>query len=908
MQQPDPRPFQAIKIGLASVETGEDRFSSNGYVYRPPVARYRCNLTALSQRYNLYFVAVGDHIAVYQPSFPFQKLSRDPALRIKRSLAEPEADGYLDRHRPHAVNHLIVGDLGTEEILLLSTDSGNVAAYHTKAIEEAIYRNPYKFSTAGWSDFVGLRPFFTHWVEESAWGLAIHTAGRMVAVSANKPYHWLTSDSSAKITVFAFALTNSQPSAQEDDMSDEEPDGERVDWYDWTPQTINSVRPSRDRNFKITLGGRNGHVSNIPSISFINTSEDPDGSWLLSTDITGATKLWRIWQGICHITYDCGGHQPEPDMGGAGWIVAALDPSAFRPAYTKAQFCGHDRPRPAAHYQGNPAESYDITNIVRLRTPGRSQNHPALPQESDDEEDDQDAEEINSQWSDEEEEESEEQRKRELVLGLRPLQVSSVQQHSFVPRFGETRPPSAAPTQITGTPIQVPDSPPTQSPWLQLVYDDYDDDATDDDFVSEPEVAWSSAGSPASQHTQTTSVDLDSRGHLIPPPSESVTVKPPPTLKRPRYDSSESIRVPMVAVMHCSKCHVRLILVPKARSPHFFCANILKQDLPDIDEHRSGFLTRLSMVQTIPELGIVVIGSQLGRVAVCTLTKNMANGALGFRVDWILPTKRQEREGQRPGLALLGIAVAPIQGRQRSVPETENAGAIGGDWARDRTIHGVRTTFDHRVLVLDGNKTRRNFDGSSSDESSHIQTRTSTHRRRTTKSQPKPIRKRPRHLDPSKGSTASSSRTQQPSPPHTSSSASSQQVSEGRASFSSLSSQASTQSRPFPALTSPELWEAVEPSRRYRLMLTYLDSSVLTYELERGVERDDICRPSIYEMQADSQSGLRGTRMSRAAPTFVPASNGGASPASHNTNGIPEEAVGGLADDIHEYVFSDDND
>jgi hypothetical protein len=184
----DGRSFRAVQIGLTSIETGKERFEREGIIVPPPLAYWRTNLTALSQRYNLYFVATKDTVAVYRPEFPFQKLRRLPALLIPPELAEPSAAGYIDPRTPHAVNHLIVGDLGSEEILLLSTDSGNVVAYHTKAIEDAIRRDPYRFSTDARSDTIGLRPFFSEWVHESAWGLAIHTQARMIAVSANTPF------------------------------------------------------------------------------------------------------------------------------------------------------------------------------------------------------------------------------------------------------------------------------------------------------------------------------------------------------------------------------------------------------------------------------------------------------------------------------------------------------------------------------------------------------------------------------------------------------------------------------------------------------------------------------------------------------------------------------------------------
>lgn len=42
--------------------------------------------------------------------------------------------GYIDVTRPHCVNHMIIGNLGTHEILLMSCDDGDVLAYYTHVI------------------------------------------------------------------------------------------------------------------------------------------------------------------------------------------------------------------------------------------------------------------------------------------------------------------------------------------------------------------------------------------------------------------------------------------------------------------------------------------------------------------------------------------------------------------------------------------------------------------------------------------------------------------------------------------------------------------------------------------------------------------------------------------------------
>lgn len=93
------------------------------------------------------------------------------------------------------------------------------------------------------------------------------------------------------------------------------------------------------------------------------------------------------------------------------------------------------------------------------------------------------------------------------------------------------------------------------------------------------------------------------------------------------------------------------------------------------------FGRRCSMLLTIPELHLVVLGSMCGRVALLTLTRpprEDGDGDAGslprrprraFRVDAVLPFKSEEYTRQRPYVCLLGIAVSPV-------PETERVSEL----------------------------------------------------------------------------------------------------------------------------------------------------------------------------------------------------------------------------------------
>jgi hypothetical protein len=99
------------------------------------------------------------------------------------------------------------------------------------------------------------------------------------------------------------------------------------------------------------------------------------------------------------------------------------------------------------------------------------------------------------------------------------------------------------------------------------------------------------------------------------------------------------------------------------------CDNILRQEFPhDVWFPRP--LTeydRLNMLTTIPELSLVLVASQVGRVALITITRPVQRDSrlghiVAMRVDLILPFKYEEStEKIRPSHGLLGMAVGPMQ-------------------------------------------------------------------------------------------------------------------------------------------------------------------------------------------------------------------------------------------------------
>ena len=203
----------------------------------------------------------------------------------------------INPYNPHAVNHLKVGDLGNEELLVCACDDGDVIAFTTRSLVYELEQLEAKQLEAiqlglERSEFVStLRPFFHCNVGKSAWGIAIHKEARLIAISANTHL----------ITVFAFALRqkHSPDSAQgspQDTQSAEDIEDEicRRAEEGWQAAGPVSLNPDRTRD-QITI--LCGHTCNIPSISFCNTEDDPTGRYLISMDIQGIVAVWRIFEG-----------------------------------------------------------------------------------------------------------------------------------------------------------------------------------------------------------------------------------------------------------------------------------------------------------------------------------------------------------------------------------------------------------------------------------------------------------------------------------------------------------------------------------------------------------------------------------------------------------------------------------
>ena len=231
--------------------------------------------TGLSHVHNLYFIAIVDEIWLYQPSFPLQKLGTEPLLKIRPPKSGQNLPGYLDTRQPHSINHLLVTFLGIEEIVLVTCDDGDVIGFRVDEIQRAIERR-LEPDCAEDVFATDVRHFFLKNVGKSAWGIAVHTEARKIAISAN----------TYKVTVFEFALA-SEGNNKQDDCGDAG-GGEAESDSSTKGETVLQSR-KQDRAYTL-----HGQRDNIPCVTFCNTPDDPEGRYLACGAINGMIHVWDL--------------------------------------------------------------------------------------------------------------------------------------------------------------------------------------------------------------------------------------------------------------------------------------------------------------------------------------------------------------------------------------------------------------------------------------------------------------------------------------------------------------------------------------------------------------------------------------------------------------------------------------
>lgn len=639
----------------------------------PRVARLRLNLTALSQYYNLYFVAYRGYIHVYRPNrTPDSILNKSPLVILEPNCTKtPVAQfvpGHVNRRCPHEVNHVKVGDLGDLEILLISRDNGEVVAWYTKDIARFANRrlqNP--DIGASKASVVGPRHFFAENVGSSAWGLAIHSASRLIAVSANT---W-------EVTVFAFALENAEDDDEEEGK--EEPRDEtlagpskRLSTAYEEPQGIEStmnvcddaakinslIRHTMHSSCVVVDGSRDSkrrttqkdldaaarleakfrkrvrtwriviilgmEASNLPSVAFCD-DENGQADRVAAIDINGNLFIADIWR-IGTTPLKVPPHNAQDVRGRrhtqiTGWNVLPITDAQLRPTRTLRAAIG--MPPKNAVYRGKTARGAwldisrgmaDVPNDAAfLRHRDRFDRFDTVDHSSD-------TDAISPVYS----------------VSHRPAQTA-LSEKVYQPQFdrndnldlGGDRPVRIAMTMIPVT------------------GDHYCEFKNRMDLVG---FLGTQASIRANRVPRALTLD-DYRSAREIGPEGRYLLRGVSFLRA--YDDGAEI----------------LSLEPKEDGCGVVCHHVLT----NVNLYRQRtywdmqFSNRCSMLLTIPELNLVVLGSMCGRVALLTLTQSLQyrpeprlNAPRTFRVEAVLPLDTEDEARERPYVCLLGMAVSPV--------------------------------------------------------------------------------------------------------------------------------------------------------------------------------------------------------------------------------------------------------
>ncbi|KAG8169392.1 hypothetical protein KVR01_000137 [Diaporthe batatas] len=271
----------------------------------PRVARARMNLTALSQHYDLYLVAYKGFVQVYRLGRGVKVALGEPLAILDPNMSKTgmstHVAGDINPRCAHEINHMVVGGLGDQEVVVVSRDNGDVQAWYTATVAEHIQR--VQCARRGRAQASGggqpadkvprqphLRHFFSENVGASAWGLAVHEKSRLIAVSSN----------CHEVTVFAFALTSPRDAVKVGHRCASKCEGH----IRQTETTANEATQqicmlkqrlqARRRTWRIVLSF-GVEACNMPSIAFCDDAHG-NATRVAAIDINGYLYVADIWQ------------------------------------------------------------------------------------------------------------------------------------------------------------------------------------------------------------------------------------------------------------------------------------------------------------------------------------------------------------------------------------------------------------------------------------------------------------------------------------------------------------------------------------------------------------------------------------------------------------------------------------
>ena len=557
--------------------------------------------------------------------------------------SSPYVQGYWSEQIPHAINHVLVADLGEKEVVLCACDDGDVLGYYTSHVNYALEygagagrRDPYHL--------VDVRPFFHVNVGASAWGLAVHEEARMIAISSN------TQD----VNVYAFALekklsdskrvedygtfTRYSQSTSSSGVSwneaNEYSSGDSHDhdlsdfWQCYSAQDHLHLLRARTRNWCIRL---RSHETNIPCVAFCNTGDDPKGKYLMSGDIFGGVRLWDIEDAApCKLLRPPARNVNRIVHDWAIWGLHWIDRRAFRktPHPTIAlQFCTlwKEQRRCLVDISVNRDMVKDsgawVVGQGRQRTNRRvdeaSLQQDAEPLAAFEPEDGDDNLLEGSGDSDEDNSEMPEGStlgRAPPVLHSRPrnIQLDPINWYVDLTRRGQ---------------------------WPTRTYQP--GECVDRDLYK---------GSALYVRGLSGILEEDANE-----PADPILMTNPRNITLFQRSASMS----------------RIASGPQA--PTIWIEEPLKQEMPDMWLPRFQAWDQIKLTLQIPELGVILAGSGAGRVAVMSLHQLHPNPfcledprqpVYTMRLDHILPRQSQEVRGERPVFPLVGLTASPVQGME----------------------------------------------------------------------------------------------------------------------------------------------------------------------------------------------------------------------------------------------------
>ncbi|KAG6127380.1 hypothetical protein E4U38_006321 [Claviceps purpurea] len=318
------RPFRPTIVGPCHVQTATDRFGNEAkravlylerlrhgwrpnsthvinhgpdaatYKLIPPMPEDYCsNVTALSQKYNLYFAAHQSTLYVYVPTNgPRPTIPRYPDARIcsySTPMVPLEAEELNRLDAPHIIRHLVVSGFGRNEVVVMCHGGGDITAFHTRDIAEYVYcqlDTTSENTTASTATVSGEghdspepapsrdktpKPFFHENVGGWIWGVAVHQKSQLIAVFTDR----------SNITVFAPALSRSKSQAQACDRES-------------CCQGVEDRVRRRARNWRIIVA-QSDLAGGISNVSFVNDKYG-NAVKVCSTSFTGRVWLADIWK------------------------------------------------------------------------------------------------------------------------------------------------------------------------------------------------------------------------------------------------------------------------------------------------------------------------------------------------------------------------------------------------------------------------------------------------------------------------------------------------------------------------------------------------------------------------------------------------------------------------------------